>query len=147
MKMRELSRQEQLEQLRWRYERRKAQGKSRILDELCEQYYYHRKHAIGLMNGPRGSPQKRPPHGPERRYQSIAAVLQSIWQAAEQPCGKRWVQVLPLWLPHYEKRYGALAPSPRRLVQAISAASVDRLLEPARAQAPGRGLCGTKPGS
>jgi hypothetical protein len=145
--MRKVSRQEQLEQWRWRYERRKAEGKSRILDELCEQYRYHRKHAIRLMNGPRGSPRKRPRPGPERPYQSIASVLQAIWRAAEQPCGKRLVQVLPLWLPHYEKRYGALLPSQRRLVQAISAASADRWLEPARAHAPGRGLGGTKPGS
>ena len=38
-----MSRAEQLEKLRWRYEHRKAEGKSVIMDELCEEYHYHRK--------------------------------------------------------------------------------------------------------
>jgi hypothetical protein len=147
MKMKAISRQEQLEQLRWRYARRGEEGKSQMLDELCQQHGYHRKHAIRLLNALGRPPERRPPPGPERQYLSIDPVVKVIWLAAEQPCGKRLVEVLPLWLPHYEKRYGALFPSQRRLVAAISAASVDRLLEPARAQAPGRGLCGTRPGS
>ena len=35
----------------------------------------------------------------------------------------------------------------RRLVRQISAATLDRLLADARAQFPGKGRCGTKPGS
>ncbi len=51
MKLKNISRAEQLERLRRRYEGRGPGGKSRILDELCEQYGYHRKHAIRLLNG------------------------------------------------------------------------------------------------
>ena len=51
MKLKSRSREEQLEQLRRRYEGRGAEGKSCILDELCEAHGYHRKHAVRLLNG------------------------------------------------------------------------------------------------
>ena len=51
MKLKTISREEQLEKLRRRYGSRGSEGKSRILDELCEQHGYHRKHAIRLLNG------------------------------------------------------------------------------------------------
>src|ERR1035437_5673906 len=44
-----LDREEQLQRLRERYARRNKQGKSRMLDELCEQYGYDRKHAVKLL--------------------------------------------------------------------------------------------------
>src|SRR5436853_3744482 len=102
MKMKKLSRNEQLGQWRKRYRQRNVQGKACILDELCEQYGYHRKHAIRLMHGteePTEPPGPRP--GPEPRYEAIRLVVEEIWKAAEQPCGKRLVEALPLWLPHY----------------------------------------------
>jgi hypothetical protein len=147
MKMKELSRNEQLEKWRRSYRQRNPQGKSRILDELCEQHGYHRKHAIRLMNGPdepAGPPGPRP--GPEPRYEAIREVVAEIWKAAEQPCGKRLVEALPLWLPHYQKRREPLSARQRQLLAAISPASVDRLLAPVKARGP-RGLSGTRPGS
>jgi hypothetical protein len=74
-------------------------------------------------------------------------MVEEIWAAGEQPCGKRLAQMLPLWLPHYQRRYGRLLPSQRRLAGQVSAATLDRLLAPLRARTPLRGLCGTKPGS
>lgn len=65
----------------------------------------------------------------------------------EQPCGKRLVPILEQWLPYYERRFGRLSSRPRQLLRAIRAATRDRLLAPARAQVPGPGRCGTKPGS
>jgi hypothetical protein len=147
MNMKEMSRAEQLEKLRWRYEHRKAEGKSVILDELCEDYGYHRKHAIRLMNAPAvlpGEPVVR--CGPEPRYASICMVVETIWKAAEQPCGKRLVEALPLWVPFYQKRYERLTARQRQLLGSISAASLDRLLAPCRARG-GRGLSGTRPGN
>jgi hypothetical protein len=147
MKMKKLSREEQLTKLRIRYAHRQAEGKARILDELCEQYGYHRKHAIRLMNAsvePPGPPSVRP--GPEPRYEVIGPVLEIIWQAAEQPCGKRLVEALPLWLPSYQKHYEPLSPRQRKLLQMISPASVDRLLADCKARHE-HGLSGTRPGS
>ncbi len=145
--MKKLSRNEQLAKWRKSYRQRNAQGKARILDELCEHYGYHRKHAIRLMNGteePAEPPSPRP--GPEPRYKAIRWVVEEIWKAAEQPCGKRLVEALPLWLPHYQKRYEPLTAQQRHLLVAISPASVDRLLAPIKAHCP-RGLNGTRPGS
>jgi len=49
--------------------------------------------------------------------------------------------------PFYEAREGRLPVRLRRKVLAISPATLERLLAPARAAQPRRGLCGTKPGS
>jgi hypothetical protein len=147
MKMKKLSRREQLAQWRRRYRQRNLQGKARILDELCEQYGYHRKHAIRLMNAAeRPAEPARPRPGPEPRYEAIRLVVEEIWKASEQLCGKRLVEALPLWLPHYQKCYEPLTAKQRQLLRSISPASVDRLLIPLKAQS-GRGLNGTRPGS
>jgi hypothetical protein len=147
MKMKEISREEQLENLRRRYEHRKSEGKSVILDELCEMYKFHRKHAIRLMNASQKVPS--PPiirSGPEPRYETIVPVLEEIWKAAEQPCGKRLVEALPLWLPFYQKRYEPLTSKQCKLLRSISSATVDRLLAKSKALSQ-RGLSGTRPGS
>lgn len=60
---------------------------------------------------------------------------------------KRLVAALPLWLPHYERIHGVLSEETRSKLLSISAASIDRLLGPVRAQASTRGLSGTKPGT
>jgi hypothetical protein len=145
MKMKSISREEQLERLRRRYHGRGPQGKAQLLDDVCEEYGYHRKHAIRLLNG-QPEPRHSPP-GPEPRYEPILEMVEQIWSAGEQPCGKRLVEMLPLWLPHYQRRYGRLLSSQRKLAQQVSAATLDRLLAPRRAHLPLRGLSGTKPGS
>lgn len=148
--MSQKSRQEILEQGRERYARRGRQGRSRLLDEVCALCGYERKHAIKVLGGRRAiagvSGRRRggsaPVYGePER------AVLKVIWLAAEQPCGKRLVAALPVWLPYYEKRYGKLEPALRRRLRRASAASIDRLLAPCRAKLGSRGRCGTRPGT
>lgn len=138
---------EMLPKLRARYARRNREGKSRMLDELCEDYGYERKYAIKLLGDalPVGSGHKPP--GPERQYGTIEPIVRQIWLSAEQPCGKRLVPILHQWLPFYERRFGRISPPQRRLVRQVSAATLDRLLAAARAQHPGRGRCGTKPGS
>jgi hypothetical protein len=74
-------------------------------------------------------------------------VIKAIWMAVEQPCGKRLKAALELWLPHYEKREGRLARSVRRKLKQISAATIDRLLQPCRVAIGSRGRCGTRPGT
>lgn len=144
MKLKTINRDEQLERLRKRYQKRGSEGKGRILDELCEQYGYHRKHAIRLLKG--ASESRKSPPGPEPQYSCIVELVERIWAAGEQPCGKRLAQMLPLWLPHYQRHYGRLLPSQRKLTQQVSPATLDRLLRPRRSRHL-RGLSGTKPGS
>jgi len=136
-----------LPKLQVRYLRRNREGKSRMLDELCDDYQYERKYAIKLLSGGVVVASGKVHPGPERRYGEIQSVVQYIWLAAEQPCGKRLVPILRQWLPYYERRFEPLSRGQRQLVGQISAATLDRWLAPARAQHLGRGRCGTKPGS
>jgi len=101
-------REEMLPRLRQRYANRGMEGRSRMITELCEQFGYSRKHAIKLLGaqaGWGGDPlvrKGRPPlYGPQ-----VVEVLLRLWQAAEQPCGKRLVAMLALWLPYHEKEHG-----------------------------------------
>jgi len=147
MNMSKELKREWLPKLQERYARRNREGKSRMLDDLCEDHEYERKYAIKLLSG--GLPQRpeRVHPGPERQYEMIEPVVQKIWLQAEQPCGKRLVPILRDWLPYYERRFGQLNARQRKLVRQVSAATLDRLLGPTRAKHTGRGRCGTKPGS
>jgi hypothetical protein len=70
-----------------RYARRNREGKSRMLDELCEDYHYERKYAMKLFSGTLAAPNGRPRPGPERRYELIEPVVRKVWLTAQQPCG------------------------------------------------------------
>lgn len=140
-------REELLPRMRQRYAGRGKQGRGVLLDEVCEQFGYSRKHAIKLLGakaGWGGDPairKGRPPvYGAEEEK-----VLHRIWKAAEQPCGKRMAQLRELWLPSYEKHYGKLKTAIRRKVLEISAAQIDRLLAGRKVRG-GKGRTGTKPG-
>jgi hypothetical protein len=50
-KMSQLSRKEYLAEMCWRYAQRGREGKSRLLDELCEVGGYDRKYDIKLLGG------------------------------------------------------------------------------------------------
>ena len=141
-------REEMLPRLRQRYLERGREGRSKMLDELCEQFGYSRKHAIKLLGGKAGwggdpSVRKgRPPvYGPE-----VVEVLWKIWIWSEQPSSNRLVALLPLWLPSYETEFGRLPRKIKQHVLHISPAQVGRLLAPRKALEERRHRCGTKPG-
>ncbi|HZR19645.1 MAG TPA: hypothetical protein VFE51_20340 [Verrucomicrobiae bacterium] len=92
-----------------RYARRHREGKSRMLDELCEDYHYERKYAIKLLSGTLAPPSGRARPWPEWRYELVEPVVRKVWLTAEQPCGKRLVPILRQWLPYYEQRFGAVS--------------------------------------
>jgi hypothetical protein len=138
---------EMLGKLQARYGRRSREGKSGMLDELCEDYGYERKYAIKLLRGRLAQPRGGVRPGPEPKYESILPVVTEVWRTAEQPCGKRLAPILGLWLPYYERHYERLSRRQRQQLRQVSPATLDRLLAPARAQQGGRGRGGTKPGS
>jgi hypothetical protein len=143
------SKREVLLKVRERYARRGREGRSKLIDEVCELCGYERKHAIKMLNGRLpifGGKRRR--GGPRRRYgEPEKRVLKEIWLAAEQPCGKRLKAALPLWLPHYEAERGPLGSGLRERLLEASAATMDRLLEPCRIALGSRGRCGTRPGT
>lgn len=142
-------REELLPRLRQQYVTRGREGRRRLVEEVCEQWGFSRKHALKLLNGKAGwggsaeTVKGRPVvYGLE-----VAQVVGRIWMQAEQVCGKRLKAVLPLWLPPYEAEHGALSEVVRTKVLEASAATLDRLLGPWRVRHPHRGLCGTRPGT
>ena len=139
-------RNEQLERIRRRYVGRGKAGKSRLLDEFCEQYGYERKYAIKLLQVQPEVPAPKPRPGPEPRYEPVQEVVERIWNCAEHLCGKRLAPALELWLPYYTRHYGQLLPTQKRLLGSISAATLDRLLAECKGPAR-RGKNGTRPGS
>lgn len=140
-----LDRTDQLQRLRRRYAGRGKEAKSRLLDEFCEQHDYERKYAIKLLGDKLAPASGAPPAGPEPKYEPVVEVLATIWEKAEQLCGKRLAPALALWLPHYERHHGPLLPTQKKLLRTVSPATLDRLLAWRKAQS--RGLCGTRPGT
>ena len=136
LEMSQNSLKEYLEKMRERYRLRTGKkARSALLGEFCTMSGYERKYAIKLLSGRRGvNGQGRRPGRKAQYGEAEVSVLRVIWEAAEQPCGKRLAAAVSVWLPHYERRYGELAPEVRRRISDVSAAQIDRLLKPLKAQ-------------
>lgn len=135
-----------LEAIRKRYCRARRSDKGKILDEFCSVCGYQRKYAIRLLGSKPVKSVRRPGRPSQYNQPALLTVLRKLWLATDQMCSKRLAAAMPLWLPHYEVRFGALEESTRAKLTGISPASIDRLLKPVRAQHP-KGLSGTKPGT
>jgi len=139
-----------LKQLKNRYIKADRKGKALILDEFCQTSGYHRKHAIRLLTRKefRRKQTQHESRGRKKTYtpEPLLTPLKHIWLAANQMCGKRLKAAIPIWLPFYEKSYGALNGSAKTQLLTMSEATIDRLLQPERIRFPKR-LGGTKPGS
>jgi hypothetical protein len=144
------ARMEYLRAVHLRYKRANRKEKSIILNELCNNCGYHRKHAIRALNTfkrftkPKPKKRGKPPIYDKN---AIMKPLKRIWLASNLPCSKRLKVILPLWLPSYEKEFGKLPRDSITALHAISAATIDRLLKPTRVKYKGRGRSTTKPGS
>jgi len=134
--------------IRGRYRKAGRAQKGKILDEFCAVCGYHRKYALRCLNqAPKRAAPGRPGRPSQYADKALMAALRAIWLATDQMASKRLVAALPLWLPHYEAVHGALSAQHRADLLRISAASIDRVLKPVRAQAGRRGLTATKPGT
>lgn len=137
-----------LEAIRKRYRQAPKSGKAKILDEFCAVCGYHRKYAIRLLGrSPGQAGNRRPGRKPRYSHPQLLEALRRIWLATDQMCSKKLKAAIPLWLPHYETEHGPLESSVRACLLAASAATLDRLLRPVRAEIPRHGLSGTKPGT
>jgi hypothetical protein len=126
---------EYIPRVRGRYQRLTGKlARSRLLDDFCEVTGYGRKHAIKVLRG-----QKRTGKGPgrggaPRLYdEKVRTVLRHCWLHMEQPCGKRMVGMLPLWLGHLNAVGGhKITSETRARLLEVSPATIDRLLSPTK---------------
>ena len=115
-----------------RYRTANRADKQKILDEFVEVTGFHRKHAIRVLRK-RGKQATAKPARSRVYDEAIIQALTILWEAADRVCGKRLRPALPALLEAME-RHGhlALAPEIRDRVLKASAATIDRLLAPAR---------------
>lgn len=130
--------------------------KSAILDAVCQVTGWHRDHArkairVALVARAGGAPPPRPRRAPVRVYgDDVVVLLTRAWAVMDGPTGKRLAPALPTVLDNMA-RHGHLDGVPGEVVAAVlamSPATIDRRLAPARAQLlAGKPISHTRPGS
>ena len=126
-----------------RYGRRPGrEARQVLLDECVSVTGLGRKHLIKVLGGRlpvagRAVSGAVPGRGRPPSYALILPVIKVLWQASEQPCGKRLQPILRDWLPYWEKAHGPLPAAHRALLKKVSAAQLYRLLAPSWASAGG----------
>ncbi|MDX9716368.1 MAG: transposase family protein [Thauera sp.] len=128
------TRRELVNALSARYRTGTLRERSAILDEFVAITGYHRKHAIRLLAKPASEPQKRRPCA--RYGEEVRAALNVLWEVSDRVCSKRLKVMIPVLLPALI-RHGRLDGSTALAVQlnAVSPATIDRLLAPMRLMA------------
>ena len=136
--------QESLATTRDRYRASSRKDRSRILDALTAATGYHRKHAIRLLAQSSNDQEKVAGAGRPRIYdEAVLEALIPVWKASDLICGKRLEAALPHLVESMEHHgHLDLDPEVRQRLLAASAATLDRLLKPARGAASGRRILG-----
>lgn len=132
------TRDELLEAVAARYRAAKRTEKGRILSEFVEISGYHRKHAERLLRREHAVDRSRPRPGRRIYDEAVREALVVLWEAGDRICGKRLKPLIPLLVPAME-RHGHLALDEvvRIRLGKISAATIDRVLAPVRADGSG----------
>ena len=134
------TRKELIEGVGQRYRTSSGKDKPKILEEFVRLTGYHRKHAIRVLNCSAAKPAER--RRRERIYDdAVRQALVILWEAADRICSKRLKAAQPLLIMAME-RHGHLAldAGVRQRLLAMSAATIDRLLESTRRE----GLAGRR---
>lgn len=124
------SKQESLSVMWHRYQRGGRAERSALLDEVTRMCGYHRKYAIGLVNGrqpPRPHPRRVLRRRPTYSDEAIS-VLAWLWEQSGYLCAPRLKAALPLWLPWVRQRR-SLTPALEQQLRAISPRQIDRRLQ------------------
>lgn len=126
------SRRELIEAIAGGYRVANREEKQKILDEFTKVTGFRRKHAIRVL-----AQKAKAAAGTRTRSrlydEAVVQALTILWEAADRICGKRLKPAIPALVEAME-RHGhlALAREVRERVLTASAATIDRLLAPAR---------------
>ncbi len=135
-----------IELFRRRYHHTNREGKSKLLDELCDLYEFNRKYLIQVFNGLTRKQYVKRGRKPFYTSKDLLEPLTRLWLATDQMCSKKLKAAIVLWLPHYEEEYGVLELDIKSKLLSMSPAVIDRLLKASRPKYKRHGLSGTKPG-
>jgi hypothetical protein len=126
------TRRELIEAIASRYHAATRVEKKTILDEFIKVTGYHRKHAIRSLKRTNGESTASAPRS--RIYdEAVRSALIILWEAADRICGKRLKQAIPTLVDAMERHeHLQLDVEVRRLLLAMSAATMDRILKPVR---------------
>ena len=145
-----------------RYRRSNRKGKTAILDEFVASTGYNRAYAALLLRNYAGvkristgagadvrlSPSKRRRRAggrPKKYDKAVVVALEKLWKHFGHLCGKRLVVVIRMSLPYLtEHREFSISTESAQALAGISAATVDRLLGPARKRLFLKGIRHTK---
>jgi hypothetical protein len=143
--MKNHSKQEYICAIRHRYHRSEKDEKAKILDEVTSTLNCHRKHAIRLLNCS-VKLTSRIKRGRPALYhkKNIVDFVREVYRMSNCICSRRLKHSLPLFLPYTSL---ALGDEERDLIQHISHATIDRILEQHRSKFGKLGLATTKPGT
>jgi hypothetical protein len=138
-----------------RYCRASRREKSRILEQYTKLTKYHRKYALGLLNGTQGvgkasGDSSKQHRGRPRIYtQSVLEALRHLWAMFNFMCGRRLapaIRVNLVVLEKFRELRGLDALTRERLLR-LSPATIDRLLADDRKKLRLKGRSHTRPGS
>lgn len=136
-----------LESIKKRYKKAKRKQKQKILDEFCATTGYNRKYAIYALRKRKPKRKNKKPGRPSHYMsEEFLRPLKALWQTSDFVCSKKLKVIIYEWLPFYEKQQGQLDDVTRGKLNAISSATIDRILKPLRPNYPCKGRSGTKPG-
>lgn len=128
-------RREILAGVREQYAQSSRERRIELVDQFIAQTGYERKYALKLLNSRATSEPVQARSGRQRVYDDeVREILVVAWRAANCICSKRLQPFLPELLAVLE-RHGhiQLSDSLRKRVISLSAATIDRLLSPVRA--------------
>lgn len=128
------------------YRHATKQAKGRLLDQAVFTTGYHRKYLITRLTHPLQKQQARRIR--PSRYLPILPLLRKLWAVSNYACGQRLVPIIPVYLDALVRHDGwHITKDHRRLLTAVSVATVDRLLAHERKRIALTGRSRTKPGS
>jgi hypothetical protein len=118
-----------------RYRASSRADKKTIIDEFASSTGYHRKHAMRVLRT--GPSANRSAPRPSRRIYGAAEreTLIVLWETSDRVCGKRLKAIIPTMIEAMERHvHLALAAEVRTSLLNMSAATIDRALQPQREQ-------------
>lgn len=142
------TRQAIVRELSKQYQKVTKKEKGEILDKLVTLASYHKKQAIRVLCHPPAKTRKTIKRKRKSRYTEIFSKLKELWIISNYATGKRLVAAIPFYLDALVRHKELVISSKeRRLLLAISPATVDRLLIHERRKITLKARSRTKPGT